>query len=387
MKVLSIGPDKDLLTPGSVSFGRHVRYAQQLEELHAVVFAREKYGKARVNIAPNAWSYPTGSKSVLGLFLDAYRIGRTILREPGQWVISAQDPFESGLVAYVLSRATGVPLLIQEHGDFFSTNHWRRESLANRVRYWVGRFLIHRATHLRVVDERIKRTLMRLGIPEGRISVAPVFTDVTLFENARPDPAIQALRPPGGVLILTMARFVPQKDLSLMIRAFGLLVKQGIAARLVIIGRGPEVHTLKRLASHVAPESITFLEWTDDPASAIKAVDIYALSSVYEGWGRVCIETLAAGVPLIMTDVGCANSVVRNGENGIVVPIGDVARFAAGLHILVSDATLRARLSQAGLATLRTLPTIKESIASYIHTLTSCLPNNTLRSRTDAAQK
>lgn len=375
MKVLSIGPDKDLLTAGSVSFGRHVRYAEHMEELHAVVFARAQYGVERVQIAHNAWSYPTGSKGTLGLFVDAYRIGRRILRTPGEWVISAQDPFESGLVAYILSRATGVPLLIQEHGDFFSTPYWRKESLMNQIRFRIGKILIRRATHVRVVSERIKTTLMGLGISHERISVSPVYTDVRAFEDTQPDPSIRALCPPGGILILTMARFVPQKNLSLLIRAFGLLVTQGIVARLVIVGRGPEEYALKRLATGVAGDCITFLEWTDNPASAIKAADVYALSSNYEGWGRVCVETLAAGVPLIMTDVGCAGSIVMNGENGIVVPVGDVPRFAAGLHILATDATLRARLQKAGLETVRTLPTIEQSIASYVETLTTCLPH------------
>ncbi len=378
MKVLSIGPDKDLLTPGSVSFARHVRYAERMEELHAVVFARTQYGTERVEIAGNAWSYPTGSKSVFGLFIDAYRIARSIMRAPGEWVISAQDPFESGLVAYVLSRATGAPLLIQEHGDFFSTPYWRRESLFNQVRYRIGRFLIRRATHVRVVSERIQETLVALGIPPARISVTPVYTDTSAFAAAAPDQTTRTLGAEGDVVILTMARFVPQKNLALLIKAFGRILKQGVQAQLVLIGKGPEQSMLERLAHEVGQGKITFRAWTDAPASVLKAADIYALSSNYEGWGRVCIESLAAGVPLIMTDVGCAGSVVRSGEHGIVVPVGDVARFAAGLQVLVSDALFRSQIRENGRARVAALPTIEQSIAAYIYTLTTCLSQHTI---------
>jgi glycosyltransferase involved in cell wall biosynthesis len=377
MKVLSIGPDKELLTPGSAAFERHVQYAAQVEVLHAVVFARTQYGTARVTIADNAWSYPTGSSSVLELFVGAYRAGRRILREPGEWVISAQDPFESAMVGYVLAKMTGTPLLIQEHGDFFSTPHWRRESLVNQVRYRIGRFLIRRATHVRVVSERIQETLVALGIPPARISVTPVYTDTSAFAAAAPDQTIRALGTEGDVVILTMARFVPQKNLALLINAFGLILKQGVHARLVLIGKGVEQAMLERLAREVGQGKITFRAWTDTPASALKAADIYALSSNYEGWGRVCIEALASGVPLIMTEVGCAGSVVRNGEHGIVVPVGDLARFAAGLHLLASDAQLRSQLRERGLQQIAALPPIEQNVVEYIHSLTTCLQQHT----------
>lgn len=375
MKVLSIGPDKDLLKEGSVSHKRHAAYAAYFDEFHAVVFARKEYGCEKVSIAPNAWSYPTGSPGTLQLFIDAYRIARRLLSTPGEWVISVQDPFESALVGYVLSRVTRTPLLIQEHGDFFSSPYWRRESWANRIRYVFGRWLIHQATRIRVVDRRIKHTLTQLGVPKERISVAPVYVDSEVYHRAQPDPTVRALCPPNGVLILTMARLVPQKNLTLLIQAFGMVLAQGVSAHLVIVGRGPERVLLEALATQVAPHHITFLDWTDTPASVMRAADIYALSSNYEGWGRVCIEALAAEVPLIMTDVGCAHSVVKHKHNGLVVPVGDAAHLAAALHILATNATLRDALCSAGRATIDTLPTQEESIKAYVATIRACRPN------------
>lgn len=375
MKVLSIGPDKDLLKTGSVSHERHKRYAEHLEELHAVVFARRTYGTERVQIAPNAWSYPTGSRSTIGLFVDAYRIGRRLLREPGEWVVSAQDPFESGVVAYALSLTTGVPFLLQEHGDFFSTPHWRRESFANSLRYVVGRFLLVRAHHVRAVSARIAHTLLGLGVSPSRITTTPVWVDLASFSEAKQDPAIRSLRPENGLLVLTMARFVPQKNLPLLIEVWGEVTQQVQGLRLLIVGRGEEEQALRRAAQGLPGDAITFLSWTDNPAGALKATDIYVLSSNYEGWGRVCVEALASGIPLIMTDVGCAGEVVRDHENGLVVPVGDSARLAAGLRELVSSVTLRDRLRVEGIATVATIPNFQESVTAYVHALTTCLNN------------
>jgi len=373
MKVLSIGPDKELLRHGSVPHKRHIQYASQVEELHAIVFARRPYGRQKVEIAKNAWSYATGSRTSVGLLLDAYRIGRDLLKEGGTWVISTQDPFESGLIGYLLARKTGAHLLVQEHGDFFSRPYWRRESLLNRVRYLVGASLIKRADHLRVVSQRIARTLEARGVSPDRITVASVHTNVAHFKEAFPNSALEALRPADGVLMLTMARLVPQKNLPLLLRAFATAYGRGMRAHLVIVGAGSLQDRLQALAKRLCPEAVSFHEWTSDPAGALAAADIYALSSDYEGWARVCIEALASKTPIVMTDVGCAGEVVRDKVNGLVVPVRDTHALAEALYRLGTDPALRDLLAGAGMETIKAWPTEKESASLYIQSLTACL--------------
>jgi glycosyltransferase involved in cell wall biosynthesis len=377
MKLLLIGPDKDLLTPSSVAAKRHVMYAEHVEEIHAVVFARARYGDQSVQIAENAWSHPTGSKNTARLFLDAYRIGKKILQEKGEWVISAQDPFESGLVAYALARATGTPFLLQEHGDFFSLPYWRRESLLNMVRFVIGGWLLKRANHVRVVSERIKRTLVARGVSPSIITVTPVYTDTRTFEAAEADSGITYLQKGDLTTVLSMARFVPQKNLPMLIDAFRSVLARGARARLVLVGQGPDKQKLIARAQDLMPDKVTFLDWTDNPAGAIKAADVYALSSHYEGWGRVCIETLAAGTPLVMTDVGCAGEVVHNKKNGLVVPVNDKGAFAEALYQLITDNTLRKSLREAGRYTASNLPTFDENVALYIQALETCRASKT----------
>lgn len=369
MRVLTIGHDKELLRHDSAPSVRYRAYGTEVTELHAVVFARAPQSRAPVTLADNVVVHPTGSKSTLGLLVDAYRIGRALLSEKGAWYIVAQDPFEAGLVAWLLSRATGVPFQVQEHGDFFSTPHWRRESLMNHVRYLVGRYIVRRAAHVRVVSERIKKTFERLGVAPDRITVGSVYTDTDTFAHAQPDPDIQALRPEGGVLMLTMARLVPQKNLFLLIRSFADVCERGIPARLVIVGRGPERAALEVLAESLVPERVVFRDWTDHPECALKAADLYALSSNYEGWARVAVEALAAGTPLVMTDVGCAGQVVQDGVNGLVVPVGDRQALTKALVRLAGDTMLRAELVRQGKLTVEKLPSIAESAHTFVSSL------------------
>ncbi len=375
MKVLSIGMDKELLEKDSPAFLRHIEYAKKVEEYHAIVFARKEYGGEKVEIAENAWSYPTNSKNTLMLFVDAYRIGKRILKQKGEWVITAQDPFESGLVAFALSKVTGVPFQVQEHGDFFGQTFWKNESLLNTLRFHIGKFIVRRATHVRVVSKRIKSTLVKLGVKEDRIIITPVYTDVEAFTNATPDEEIKKLKTKNEIVILTMARLVPQKNLSLLIHSFikALKKESGVEMKLVIVGKGEEEKELKNLAKNAPKGTIVFKEWTDNPASMIKSADVYALSSNYEGWGRVCIEAMASGTPLLMTDVGCANEVVLDGINGLVVPVNDEWVFAEGLHKIAKDEELRKRLSKDGLESIKSLPSFEENVSAYIEGLERCL--------------
>lgn len=362
MKVITIGHDRDLFRPSSDSAKRQRMYGKEIGELHCVVFVP---GAASAPVQPLALSpevtvYAASRRTRPGAVWRALVLVRA-LANTKDCVLSAQDPFEAGLVAYLVHLVTGVPFEVQEHGDFFSTPHWRRESLTNSSRYFLGLFILRRAQRVRAVSARIKRTLTRLGVAEERIYTLPVFVDTALFAHAEPDNELLALRAQKGPLFLTMARLVPQKDLTLLLRAFVRAKRAGLMRHLVIIGRGPEQKALRALAQGDVSEHVTFREWTEAPARAMRAADVYVLSSKYEGWARVLVEALAAGVPVVTTDVGCVGEVVRHEETALVVPVGDEAAFADALVRIGTDAALRTRLAQAGPGAAAGLPNLAES--------------------------
>lgn len=362
-----------MLVEGSEHRARMLRYASAMRELHILVLGAQGVTESRVRIGDRVFAYPTHSTSRAHALIEGLRIGMRIIGGHTIDIISTQDPFECALIGYLLKRRSNACLQIQEHGDFFSLPHWRRERLLHQVRYMAGLWLIRRADHIRAVSTRIKRGLVARGIESECVVAVPVQTDVAMFRSAAPAERIVKLRPEDGVLILTMARMVPQKNLALLIDAFREVVRNGVRAHLVILGKGPEKEALLSRAHGLVPEHLTFLDWTDDPAGAMRAADIYALSSNYEGWGRVCIEALAAGTPLVMTDVGCAGEVVRDGENGLVVPVGDASAFARALARLATDRALRERLARSGTETVRLLPTPDDYIATYKKSLECCI--------------
>jgi glycosyltransferase involved in cell wall biosynthesis len=292
--------------------------------------------------------YPSGGRTRLGMLVGAYRTAARLIQAQRQasWVVTTQDPFEAGLVGWLTCRRFGLPLNIQEHGDFFSTPHWRNETALNRVRFYVGRYLIRRADTVRVVSKRIWQTLTQLGVAETRLRLLPVTIPLERFVAAE-----RAPQGGGEVVILSVARFVPQKNLGLLLEAFARVVSLGQKARLVLVGNGPEEQKLRALATILLPtqaEAITWLPWSDDVPALMAEADIYALSSNYEGYARVVPEAMATGLPVIMTDVGCAHELLVDGLTGLITPVGDVSAYSTALIELVYDSEKRRQLAEAG---------------------------------------
>lgn len=343
LNVLAISYGRNLFDEQNAERARMVRCGAEVHEYHMVIFTHARDGLTTQTVG-NLTLHPTNSRTKVHMLFDAYRIGKKVLKAAdGKWVITAQDPFEAGLVGYLLARTYKLPLNVQEHGDFFSTPYWTNDQLLNRFRRWLALWLLPKADTVRVVTERILKTLEKHGVQSDRILLLPVRTDNAQKDaQAETDSTIRQQLPKNSLVVLTMARLVTQKNVPLLIRAFATLRTEVPAAQLVIVGKGPLEKELRQLSAELGlHESVTFLPWTDDPTSLLKEADIYALSSDWEGWGRVLIEAMVAGVPVVTTDVGCAGEVVKDGQHGFVVPVRDEEAFAAKLIKLAVDSTLR----------------------------------------------
>ena len=359
MHVLAISYGRNLFNASNPERARMKACALVVESLHIIVFARSKENFIPVTDG-NLCIYPTGGSTKLSMVVRGFFLGRKLLQQHQfkNVVITTQDPFEAGLVGYLLATLFRVPLNIQEHGDFFSTSFWRKESLLNTLRYPLGLFLLRHATTVRVVSKRIKNTLLQKGIKEDVIRELSVAVPVNKFLQAAPATIARDLFESGTIVILSMARFVPQKNLSLLITAFANAYTQEPTLRLLLIGEGPDTAKLIQLIDTVLPQNhskqiIKIIPWTDDVPAYMKSVDIYALSSNYEGYARVLPEAMASGLPIVTTDVGCVGEVCINNEHAVVVPINEINEFAKALLLVAKNPELQKRFSEASIKRMK----------------------------------
>ena len=122
MKVLSIGSDRNLFIEGSDVRRRVVEYGKLVEELHIIVFSTRKLHITNymLCVADNVFLYPTNSWSRWFYIFDALKIAKFALKNNAQWLVTAQDPFESGLASWLIKRKLRIPLQLQIHTDFLS---------------------------------------------------------------------------------------------------------------------------------------------------------------------------------------------------------------------------------------------------------------------------
>ncbi|HVM73362.1 MAG TPA: glycosyltransferase [Candidatus Paceibacterota bacterium] len=307
MRVLQIGSDRSkrgILFPGTPAFSRQISYADTFGHLDIIGFSLRSDGTVEYK-ERNLSVYPTNSLSKIFYGLDTLLIVRNL---PKPDVISAQDPFEVGLLALLIAWVKGVPLHVQVHTDFLS-HGYTQHSFMNRHRALVAGFVLRRATRIRVVSERVKNEIIaryKLKIP---ISVLPIFVDIILHQR-QSDPMLVSAFSRFDRKLLFVGRLEPEKNASLAIRAFAQAAPERTC--LIIVGDGSERAKLKALAKELNVDAGSRMVIFEDQKESLKYYpieDLVLVTSHYEGYGLVIIEALAAGKPVISTDVGIAREV------------------------------------------------------------------------------
>lgn len=339
MKVLSIGTDRNLFEEGSAVSLRQIKYGKLVEKLDIIVFALRKLNLSPKRYPLNVAIYPTNSLNRFLYFIDAFRIAMS-LNKPD--LVTAQDPFESGLAAFFASRYFGIPLNLQLHTDFLSP-YFSKESLLNRLRILVAKFLIRRARSLRVVSERLKQSVIKANLKsDDAIKVLPIFVNVENIRGSVADVNLHKKYPQFDFIILMASRLTKEKNIGLAIDAMGEVVKNYPKTGLIIVGDGPESEKLKTKSEKLKiKNNIIWEGWSNDLASYYKTADLFLLTSNYEGYGMAIVEALSVGLPVVMSDVGCAGEVLIHERNGLIFAVGDLSGLVLSLNRFMSDLVLR----------------------------------------------
>ena len=112
-------------------------------------------------------------------------------------------------------------------------------------------------------------------------------------------------------VILSVCRLAAEKNLDLLIEAFGDLSGQYRELVLVIVGAGPEEKKLKAIAARLGlTDKVFFMGWQDEPSGYYKSADLMVITSASEGYNRTVIEAMACGCPIVMSDVGLAGEIL-----------------------------------------------------------------------------
>ncbi len=155
--------------------------------------------------------------------------------------------------------------------------------------------------------------------------------------------------PPERTVIGTVGRLTAVKGQETLIRAAAELIRRGAQLFLVLLGDGELRQDLERLTHRLGiAQQVRFPGWRPDVARVMAAFDIFCLPSRNEGMGKVLVEAMAMGKPIIASDIGGIKDMVRSGENGLLVPAGDIGAWAEAIASLFRDPEACRRMGDAG---------------------------------------
>lgn len=170
----------------------------------------------------------------------------------------------------------------------------------------------------------------------------------------------------GEKVLLHISNFREVKRIETLIKAFALIRKR-VAARLVLVGEGPETQKAERMVARLGLEAcVLFLGQQDCVGEILREADVFLLSSRIESFGLVILEAMASGLPVVATDCGGPKELIRDGENGFLIPVDDHEAMAARVQTLLADNALHARFSENAYNDVLSAFTIDSILPAYI---------------------
>jgi phosphatidyl-myo-inositol alpha-mannosyltransferase len=330
--------------PGGVT--EHVRYLYEnlRKRGHDVRIITSSHGLQRASDGDvirigKGFSVPAngsvGTLTVSPRFVS--QVGAVLDRERFD-LLHFHEPFVPFLSLVVLRQSTSVNIATFHAFGGFSPAY---ELGARMVRPYARRL------HGRIAVSAAARHFIDRYFP-GDYKVIPNGVDVDRYRRAVPIARWQD----GTSNILFVGRHEPRKGLVELLKAFRILRKTGCECRLLVVGSGPQEREARRYVATRRLQGVEFLGRVsdDEKAQLFKTADVYASPATgRESFGIVLLEAMAAGTPIVCSDIHGYKGVVRRGREGLLVPPRKPKALASAIGQLISDDELRAEMGRNGL--------------------------------------
>jgi len=230
-----------------------------------------------------------------------------------------------------LARRLQVPYLLTVHDYLEARERMRLDAI------W-GRRVI-------AVSDSVKSELLtRTALPEKSVNVIQSGVDVPEATDAPP------ILDPGRLPVVgTATPLEERKGVPFFLQAAQKVLETHSGVEFLVSGTGPDEGYLRGLAHELGiTEKVTFVTKLFDYSTSLNAIDIFCLPSLQQGLGTIMFEAMALGKPVIASAVGGVNSVIRDEQNGLVVPPSDSGRLAERIVELLDDPVRARAIGDAG---------------------------------------
>lgn len=266
-------------------------------------------------------------------------------------LVHVATEFAMGYAGVRVAQQLGLPLVASAHTDYERYASRYRVDWAVRTGWRYLRWFYGQADTVLCPTSVYEQHLHARGVTHTTIWSRGV--DGGLFHPACRSNAYRAAlgARPGDAVVTYIGRLAREKNLELLLKAWGRVRAVHPSARLVLVGHGPLEAEIA--ARELAGVHLTGLLTGTDLAEAYASADVFAFPSVTETFGNVLLEAMASGLPAVVAAAGGVQEFARHGENSWLVTPDSVEAFADGILRVLADAGLRTRLTTGALATAR----------------------------------
>jgi L-malate glycosyltransferase len=281
------------------------------------------------------------------MLLHARRIARH-LREQRIGLLHCHMPL-AGAVGRVAGRLAGVPVVYTEHNKV----EWYR-----RPTFWLNALTYRWQAHVIAVSESVRDSIDRYLRPVVPVSVVRNGIDAAHFTRypRGGDAVRQAFGIPAGAPVVgNVAAFIPQKRVGDWAAAAGRIRRDHPEARFLWVGEGPQRGDLLAAAARAGiGDALHLAGVQEDVRPYLAAMDVYMMSSAFEGLPVALLEAMAMGCAPVCTAAGGVPEVIRTGYNGAVTEVGRPDQLAGAAADLLACADRRATVAAAARRTVET---------------------------------
>ncbi|MBE6048577.1 MAG: glycosyltransferase [Clostridium sp.] len=209
------------------------------------------------------------------------------------------------------------------------------------------------------VSKSVKEGLEKLfNIEEAKLIYNGI--DLNKFNNFRIEETKNK-----SVKFINIARFMPEKNHEMLIKAFAVVSEKYPDVKLSLVGKGKLQDNMKSMVKELGiEEKVEFLDLREDIPELLNESDVFVLTSNYEGFGLVLAEAMACRVPVISTNVGAVSELIDNGKNGILVDNGDLNSLIKNMILFIENRNLRDKYAEAGFQSVKKFD-LKYTIKAY----------------------
>jgi glycosyltransferase involved in cell wall biosynthesis len=264
-----------------------------------------------------------------------------IMRHGGIEAVIVLDPLRNGLF-YALA---GAALSMRRPARICWCHAWpggQAGNFAAALRAYHSAGLLDAVV---CVSRAQRRELVRAGLPRHVMPVIPDGIDLARFSDPRPS---SLPLPPGKRIVVQVANDMPDKDFPTLLEAAGSVAHRRRDFHLLLVGRNTDSPQISRAVAEAGlSEMATLAGQRDDVPGILARADVFVLSSRRETFALAVLEAMAAGLPVVASDLAALAELLSNGKEGLLVPPGDADALAGGIERVLDDAALSRQLGEA----------------------------------------